>query len=280
MLFNEYAVKISNYFSDLKLDLKRARIKSSVEEYLSKAILTAFIVFLFELPLFSFIYGLVFKNFLFSFITAFTTSVFLAVIFFYLYINYPKTIIRQKSKEIDDVLPFVSLYLSTLAGSKLPLDKIFKVFTKFSGYGTVGEEFKKINNDIDMFGIDVNTALERAVERSPSKKFRELLWGILSTTKSGGDLAIYLKEKANTLMADYRRRLSSFAHSLTVYIEVYLTGVILGAVFFTILTAIMSGIGGGYGNILALQFLLIFIFIPMISIAFIFMIKAATPGGE
>ena len=60
----------------------------------------------------------------------------------------------------------------------------------------------------------------------------------------------------------------------------------MGAVFFTILTSIISGVpeygagGGGMGDIITLQFLLIFLFIPMISIMFMFIIKTSSPGGE
>lgn len=279
-LFSQHAERISDYFIDLRSDLKRAHLRISIEEFLSKALLTAFIVFLFELPIFSFIFGIIFKTFLFSFITAFTVSSILSVLFFYLYLNYPKAIIRARGKEIDKILPFATLYLSTLSHSRLPLAKVFKIFTKFSGYKAIVSEIEKINADIELFGLDVNTALERATERSPSKNLRELLWGMLSTIRSGGDLGSYLKQKSSTLMMEYRRKLHSFARSLTVYIEVYLTAVILGTIFFIILTAVIAGVSAQTENVLILQFILIFIFLPAISLIFILFIKAITPGGE
>jgi len=279
-LFSQPSEMLITYFPDLRPDLRKARMKTTVQEYISKALLTSLIVFICELPLLSFIFGLIFQNFLFGFITAFTASVFITAGFFFVFVNYPKTVIKEREKKIDGSLPFASLYLSTIAGSKLPLYQILDVFSKFSRYGQITDEISLITRDMDAFGIDVNTSLERAIERTPSKNLKELLWGILSVNRGGGEVDIYLKEKAKTFLAEYRRKIYEFSHSLTVLIEVYITAVILSAVFFTILTSIMSGIAGTTGNIIILQFLLIFFFIPLISAAFIILIKAMSPTGE
>jgi len=146
-------------------------------------------------------------------------------------------------------------------------------------YGEFGEEIKRIDTDVRIFGFDINTALERAIERTPSKNMKELLWGMLSTNRSGGNMSEFLEEKSKSLIAEYRRRLYEFAHSLTIYIEIYLTSIVLGAVFFVILTAIMSGLSGGFGNVLLLQTFLIFIFLPVISAVFLYLIKISSPGG-
>jgi flagellar protein FlaJ len=279
-LFSHPSEAVSPYFTEIKVNLKKARIKSSLQEYVSMAMLTSFLIFLFELPLLSFILAIFLKSFLFSFVTSFTISIFLTVIFFFIFINYPRVIINEKSKNLDNSLPFASLYLSTIVGSKLPLHKTFEIFSKFSKYGEITDEITAIKNDMEVFGLDVNTALERAVDRTPSKNFKELLWGILSVNRTGGDLNAYLKEKSTSFINEYRRKLYEFSHQLAMYIEIYLTSVVIGALFFTILTSIMSGIAGTSGNIIVLQFLLIFIFLPLISVAFIVMIKSATPGGE
>jgi len=279
-IFGEHIGKLMPYFSDLRANIHRAKMQTSVQEYLSMAMLASMITFLASLPVLSFLLGFFVKTFLFSFITAVTLSVFATVATFFFFLYYPQSIIKQKGKELDNYLPFASLYLATVASTKLPLDKTFKLFVKFSEYGQITNEVSAITNDVDAFGIDINTALERAVERTTSKNFREVLWGILSTVRSGGDISIYLKEKSRSLMGEYRRKLYEFSHQLTVYIEVYLTTIVLGAIFFTILTAIMSGIGGTAGNIIILQFFLIFVFLPLISLLFILMIRSASPGGE
>jgi flagellar protein FlaJ len=253
-------------------------MRISAQEYISRGILLTFIVFAFEISLLSIIFTIILKNFLAGLVTSLTASFFLTSIFFLTYLNYPKVLINSKSKKIENFLPFASLHLATIASSKLPLNKMFQIFSKFDIYEDFTAEIRKIESDIHLFGIDVNTALERAIERTPSKNFRELLWGILSTNRSGGDLAIYLKEKSKSFMAEYRRKLYEFSHQITIYIEIYLTAIILGAVFFVILTSIMSGISGTTQSTLMLQFFLIFLFLPLVSGVFLFMIKSSAPG--
>lgn len=278
-LFSGYVGSLAAYFPDLKSDLKRSRTRMSVEEFLSQAVLTAFLVFLVEVPILAFIFGFLFRSFLFAFFTAFTVSIFLSILFFYIYMNYPKVTIKDKEKKIDKSLPFSVLYLSTISSTKLPLVKTLKIFSRF-GAKEIVDEINSINTDVEMFGLDVNTALERAIGRSPSKNLREVFYGILSVVRAGGDLSVFLKEKSKDMMEGYRRKLYEFAHSLTIYLEMYLVVIILGAIFMTILTAIISGISGAATGILPLQFMLIFVLIPLISILFIYLVKSATPGGE
>ncbi len=279
-IFSQYSQSLARYFIDTKVDLKKARIKLSVQEFMSVAIMSSFLVFVISLPILSFLLSYALGTFLFGFVTAITISFFSAIFTFFIFLNYPRIQIRTKGKEVDNVLPYASLYLSTVAGSKLPLHRTLEIFSKFSSSGEMAKEVDLINDDIKVFGLDINTALERAIDRSPSNSFKEILYGILSTIRSGGDLSIYLKEKSRNLMAEYRRRLYEFSHSLTVYIEVYLTSIVLGTIFFTVLSAIISGIGGAAGNIIMLQFFLIFLFLPLISVLFIVLIKSITPGGE
>jgi len=279
-LLGPVSERLVPFFVDIKNDLRKARMKTSLQEYICVSLLTSFIIFLVETPLLTFIFSILLKNFLLAFSTAITLSIFLSIAFFYFFLNYPKAIIRDRSKRLEAELPFTTLYLSTTAGSKLPLHKIFEIFSRFSGYKETVEEINLINQDINVFGFDIISALERASERSPSKKFTELLWGLLATTRTGGNLATYLKEKSKNFIEDYRRKLYEFSHTLTIYIEVYLTAIILGALFFIILTAIVSGMGGAPVNIIFLQYFLTFVFIPLISILFIIMVKASAPGGE
>jgi archaeal flagellar protein FlaJ len=278
--FGRYSENISLFFPDLKGDLKKTEMKTSVQEYISSSILTTLLVFLLEIPLLSFAYALVFKSFLFAFISGFTTSVLLSILIFFLFTKYPKTIVSERAKKLDATLPFSSLYLSTISGTKLSLHKIFQIFGKFSSSGEIGREITMLNKDMDAFGFDAHVALERAIERSPSKDFRDLLWGILSTSVSGGDITSFLKEKAKSLMEDYRRKLVEFSKKMMLISEVYLTAIILGTIFFVILTAIFSGISNGVGNIILLQSIVIFVFLPLMSVMFIIFIKMSEPGEE
>jgi flagellar protein FlaJ len=252
----------------------------TAEEYVSMAITVGIVCFAVSIPMLSLVISVAVSDFFFGFMMGIFASMMLAAALFYATMKYPALKIQSKGKDIDNSLPFAAMYLSTIAGSKLPLHKTFEVFSRFMKYGEIVKQINLINEDVRIFGLDVVTALERAIERSPSKNFREMLYGMLATIRSGANMNIYLKQRSNGLMADYRRKLYEFSHALTVYVEIYLTAIVLGAIFFTVLTAIISGISGTGENIVTLQFFLIFLFMPMISMMFIYLVKSATPGGE
>jgi len=267
-------------FTELKKDLKMSGLRKTLIEYISTSVLTCTILFVVELPVLSLIFSLLGLGFLFSLFMATTASIFISALFFVLFINYPKFIIKDKSGSVEKILPFSGIYLSTIASSNLPPHQIFEVFSKFDEYGEFTKEAKRIVTDMKMFGLNVYDALEKAIDRTPSKDLKDLFWAMLSTLKAGGELSIYLSEKSKTFLDNDRRKLNEFSSTLSVYLEVYLTALILGTIFFIILTSVMSGLGGAAGNLVYIQFFLIFFFIPLISAAFIILIKATSPGGE
>lgn len=280
-LFSKHLEPHLRFFSDLKSDLKKSGMRRTLEEYLSVTVFVCTFLFVIEFLLFSFIFSLLGLGFLFSIFMAFTTSVCVSLFLFFLFLNYPKIKISNKSSSIERTLPFAGIYLSTIASSQLPAHQIFEIFSRFKEYGEVSEESKRIVTDMKAFGLNIYDSLERASNRTPSKELRDLFWSIHSTLKAGGDLSVYLSEKSKTFLNNYRRRLNEFAHSLTIYLEIYLTALVLGTIFFTILTSIMSGFGGITRiNIVFIQFFLIFLFIPLVSFVFIILIRGASPGGE
>ena len=215
-------------FSDLKKYLKMSDMKKTLVEYLSTSVLTCILIFVIEIPVLSLIFSLLGLSLLFSLFMAFAVSILLSALFFVLFINYPKFKIRDKARAIEKSLPFAGIYLSTIASSRLPPHKIFKIFSTFEEYGEITEEAKRIVADMEMFGMNVYDSLEKAIDRTPSKELRGLFYAMISTLKAGGDLSVYLFEKSQTFLDNYRRKLKEFAHSLSVFLEVYLTVLILG----------------------------------------------------
>ncbi len=279
-LFKDYSDPVIQFVPELKSHLKQAGMPYTTQEYVSMVITVSIVAFAVQLPVLSFAFSFFFSDFLFGFLLAALATFAITAGIFYGLLQYPRVDIQSKGKDIDNSLPFAAMYLSTISGSKLPLFKTFDIFSKFMKYGEMVKQINNINEDIKIFGLDVGTAIERAIERSPSKNLREMLYGMLSTLRSGANMNIYLKEKSANFMAEYRRQLFEFSHALTVYVEIYLTSIVLGAIFFTVLTAIISGISGAGGDVILLQFFLIFVFMPLISVVFIYLIKSATPGGE
>ncbi len=277
--FSEYGLKLSKYFAETSEELRRVGMGMSPQEYFSVAIFTSFIVFLAELPSLTFIMAVIVqKSPLFSFFSAFLMSSGCTAGIFFLFLGYPKSVGRDKTREIERDLPLTTLHLFTVSQTRLPLHKIFEMFSRFAR-GETKKEVGKIVRDVRFFGLDIDSALERAINRTPSKDFRELLLGILSTRRAGGSVSSYLREKASTFTEDYRRKLYEFSRQLTIYIEIYLVAIVLGSVLFITLTSLFATMMAKGLDIIIIQFFLAVIFIPAISIVLIVLIKSITPGG-
>ncbi|MCX8179292.1 MAG: type II secretion system F family protein [Candidatus Aenigmarchaeota archaeon] len=279
-IFGGIAHTLSPYFSELRSDLKKADMKITLLEYLSMAFLTCTLVFILELPLLALIFSLLRLGPLFSFFLAITATLIFWILIFLFFLNYPKFIIRDKVKSIEKNLPFATIYLSTISSSGVPPSRVFELFSKLEGHGEITNEAKKILIDMKAFGLNIYEALSRSIERVPSIELRDLFWSITSVLRAGGDLSVFLRERSNSYLNNYRRKLNEFARNLAIYLEIYLTILVLGAIFFTILTSIMMGLGGNLSGVVFLQFFIVFIFIPLTSAGFIILIKASSPGGE
>lgn len=185
----------------------------------------------------------------------------------------------KEKKRIDDMLPFATLYLATIAGSGTPAVGMFKTLSKFKEYGEIAEEAARIVEETEIVGISIADALKNAANRTPSSRFKEILWGVMTTLLVGGDLKSFLHEKATTAMQEYRRRLQQFTQQVSMFMEMYLTVVIVGAIFFIVLSTIMGGIGGMPSLIVGVQLAITFVFLPVASAGFLVILKGLAPAS-
>jgi flagellar protein FlaJ len=157
---------------------------------------------------------------------------------------------------------------------------MFKVIANFKEYGEISQEMAKIYRDVEAFGMELVAAIRKTASRTPSEELKELLWGLETILTSGGNVGDYLHEKSRLFIAEYRRKLEKYSRTLSMLIEVYLTVVLIGSIFFIIMTALMSLIGGGSNLFMMfLQFVVVFIILPLTSVGFIILVKAISPSA-
>ena len=262
-------------FLDIKEDLQKASINLTLEEYLSVAIFTTILAFVAENILLAFIFGM-FTQLIIAVLLAFTLSSTISALLFFLFYTYPATMAKSRSSNIKKALPFAVSYLATIASSKLPPINMFETLSKFKEYGNVAEEAGYIARDVNVFGMTFSSALKRQAKRTPSKDFGELLRGINTVMYSGGDLNLYLQQRTEEFMNDYRRRIRKYSQDLSLFVEVYLTLIITGTIFFVVLSSVMSAISGGLETIMVQTFV-VFVLLPLLSIGFIVIVKSISP---
>jgi flagellar protein FlaJ len=142
------------------------------------------------------------------------------------------------------------------------------------------DESRIITRDVELLGLDIVTALERASKRTKSERFKELLEGFKATIHSGGDLLSFLMDKSRESMRLKRLALRKFSDNLGVISEFYVTLLVAGPLIFVVLLSVMAmlgGAGGGVLNPILLLTLLTYIGIPVGSVIFIIILDALLP---
>ncbi|MFB6144710.1 MAG: type II secretion system F family protein [Candidatus Nanohaloarchaea archaeon] len=272
-------LEYTEYFEDLRPQLDKASIDVSLPEYVSMIFFTGGTAFIFSLFILGSLFALMMG--LPGVIIGLTVSIVASVgsvMGFYLY---PSVVISSRASKIRDTLPFAAMYMATLSGTGTSTSEMFSILARQDEeYGEVAKEAEKISRDIETFGMDVSEALKRAADRTPSKDFKELMWGINHTITSGGSLRAFLQERSRTLMSDYQRRVESFAEELSLLVEMYITVVIVGSIVFTSISAVISSFTSfSADKIVLIQVVAIFIGLPMISGMFILLVRGMAPGG-
>lgn len=193
---------------------------------------------------------------------------------------YPIYRADKLKRELEDELPFTTGYMAILASAGVSPEKIFYTLSNMSVPLAISYEARDVVRNINLFGLDVISALEEASRRSPSEVFRETLEGFISTIHSGGNLAAYLREKSKQFMKLKRISLKKFSDTLSILSEFYISILLTGPLLLVIMLAVISMLGGGFLGGLSSELmlnLLTYIGIPVGAIIFLIILDAISP---
>ncbi|HUR67771.1 MAG TPA: type II secretion system F family protein [Candidatus Thermoplasmatota archaeon] len=190
---------------------------------------------------------------------------------------YPDYRAGERRRAIDRELPYAVNFIAAMSSAGVVPAVLLRDLAREKAYGEVSKEVSWLVRDIDLLGIDLLTAIQRATGRTPSRKFQEFLQGAKTTILSGGDLKTYFLSKADQYMNDNRRTQREFIESLGLMAESYVTVVIAGPLFMLVMLSIMLLIGNSSASSEAFLFMLTFIMLPLAHTVFAWVIKNMAP---
>jgi len=197
-------------------------------------------------------------------------------VFTMLYI-YPSQKAKGRKTDIENNLPFALNQMSAVASSGIPPSDMFKLLMDFDEYGEVSRESQKVIRKIELFGEGITTALRETANETSSPELKEVMYGMISTIETGGDLEEFLQEHAEAALFDYRLRREKQIENISTYASFYTALLIAAPLFLIAILSVMNIIGG---NVLGLAIpdvmrLGVYVGIPLINIAFIVFLSAA-----
>ena len=223
--------------------LEKADISMVYQEYYSMVLMNIIIGFIASFVSTLFLYLLV-PNSITALLLLIITSI-IPVVIGMVYLQLPNTKAKSRGKNIDRHLPYVANFINTMSVAGISPSEIFGTLAGIELYGEVQKEAKKITTEIELMGVDAITALKKAIQISPSKKFKDFLQGIIAVLQSGSELSPYFNRCVDRYMFDDLDERKKNLESLAIMAESFVTTVIAFPLFLVIILSIMGLTNGG-----------------------------------
>ncbi len=184
----------------------------------------------------------------------------------------------ERSTALEREIPYSAAYISIMSSGGIAPYSSFKRLAQVDLMPSMKREAKDIIKDVEIFGIDPLTALEKAAKRTPLDVFKDFLSGYASTVIIGGDIGHYLERKAEDIFKIRALRVKAAAERMGMLLETFIIVMVMMSLCFYILFAVSNLQGGAntssdlssYSGIL----LYTFVFTPMLSGVFIYLAHA------
>ena len=187
----------------------------------------------------------------FAFLLPIISSAGMAQVTFFILQMMPQINVKNRASRLIDELPHFIGYMSTLATSGLSLEGIFKAIGTEDGQEEIVKDSKFITRNIDVMGMDLVTAINDLIKRSPPGPYADLLEGALK--KSTDSLGV-------------------MAEMYTILLIVFpLMSVIMLSIM-----AIMAPDLAGF-DLMTLMYLLTYVMVPFFGFLLLFMMDGMVP---
>lgn len=280
LFFTGMSNKMDLYFDPLKDALESSSIDILPKTYITLSLSTSFFAAICSVMIIIFEAGIIYIGPIALALGLTLVPVVSFLVVFSLFYMYPFQRVHEKTQNINTNLPFAINHMSAIASAGVPPVKCFEMIADFKEYGEVSSEAKNIVRRINVLGEDITQSIKYTAQNTPSREFKELLFGILSVIESGGNLKEYLNEMAEMALFNYKLSRKKYIHSLSTYADIYTAILIAAPLFLVAILAVMNIVPGqGIGGMSIIYFMTIgiYVIIPVLNVAFILFIMYTQP---
>jgi len=234
--FSAYTAKPSSFFKNIQEDLYRANILMPASKYIGLAIGISVIVAVISGVATAVLGGLLLGGVgtLLGVVVGPMIGGF-ALVFSRIY---PQKKVRGRSDDFSGEIPFALRHMATMLSSGSGLLETMRSLGN-SNYGVLSEEFKRALMEVER-GATIEEAYDRINLRIDSPGFQKASRQIVSTLKTGGNLADTLKAIAEDSAREMRMKLKDFIQVLNTFSLMYMFLTVVAPVLITILVIAMS----------------------------------------
>ncbi len=192
---------------------------------------------------------------------------------------YPSLLVNTRRRMIAEELPYFISYMSMLSASGMTPEAMFRTIASEDSKESIVQDARMLVRNIDLLGMDFVTALRDVTKRSPLTTYTEMLEGMISTVRAGGDLNEFFGSSSRVMMEEKKLSVKKFGDTLGMIAEIYTIMLVvfpLMAMIMLAIMAIMSKDIGGIDIMLAMN-LVTYIFVPIVGIMVLLIIESMMP---
>lgn len=181
---------------------------------------------------------------------------------------------RARATEIEATLPRTIAFVYALSRSGMAFPAVLTTLTKHRRvYGEAAIEVGVAVRDMNTFGTDILTALDRMAARTPSEGMRELGENLSAVLGSGQSLSEFLHEQYERYQEEAASQQTQYLELLSTFAEAYVTLFVAGPLF---LITILAVIGLVLEDTLRVLRLIVYVAVPLSTVVFMVYIDSVT----
>jgi len=182
----------------------------------------------------------------------------------------------ERSQKLEREMPFAATYVAVMASGGIAPYTSFKRLGEAELLPAMRQEAKNLIRDVEIFGVDPLTAMQKSAKSNPLDIYREFVGGYASTVIIGGDITSFLETKAAELFKTRAARVRAAAERLGMLLESFIIIMVLMSLCFYILFSVESIYSTGMSSYSGI-ILYTFVFTPLLSFVFIYLAHSMQP---
>jgi flagellar protein FlaJ len=168
---------------------------------------------------------------------------------------------------IDESLPRTIAFMYALSRSGMVYPEVMRtVGDNRTAFGESAEEIGVVVKDMDLFGTDLPTALERIAGRTPSEQFSDFSENFANVLRTGRNVSEYLREQYDQYQEERVSAQERLLEFFTALGEAYVAVLVALPLFLLTILLIVGILTGGMLNFLRG---IVYVLIPIANVAFV-----------
>jgi len=158
-------------------------------------------------------------------------------------IFYPKILLSQRKRELNDRFHLMITHMTVLATTKIDRMEVFRTLAKEEEYGELAMEMYRITQLVDTWNLSLDDACRRRAKEVPSDAFSDFLDRLAYTLGAGQSLEDYLLSEQEQIIQHYTTVYRSSLDSLEVMKDLYLSMILsmTFALVFAVVLPVLTG---------------------------------------